>query len=251
MSGLENSGQSRIWEGSPEGIGALRSRDSGKHQRPQRAELLGSHLETIQRWACERVDPQSAAIASKSGELLIQGTVSIGHLVGPLAESAVRKLYLQTVVDAHSGLAFAKVYTARSPFAAVDILEERVLPFYEKYGVRVEEIETAHGPAYCGRLLAHPYEWFLKTSGIKHRIARARADAALACLDAFQHVLREEFLVPELRRRLRSSVSEFQAGLDAFVENFNRERPMRSPGGVGRTPYAVFCGEVSAPARAG
>lgn len=224
--------------------------DRERRRRPRRKAQNRSSIEALRRWRGVSVDLYSTAIAVKSGELLIQGTLQIGHLEGLTSDAPPRKLYLQTVMDAHCGLAFAKVYVGTGPQAAVNILEERVLPFYAKHGVQVQEIETKPGGMYCGRLLAHPYELFLETIGIKHRIARAPADPALACLDSFQRILRDEFIIPELRKRLRGTLSQMQADLDAFLKWFNRERVVVSPSGRSRTPYAIFLEDTRVSARA-
>jgi len=63
--------------------------------------------------------------------LLNQDTFYWGTLKG------VGKGYVQLVVDVFCTLAFAKVYTAKMPVAAADLLYDRVLPFYEALGVKV------------------------------------------------------------------------------------------------------------------
>jgi transposase InsO family protein len=247
MLSQELSTGSRIWAEFPVGVLLLPVWVPQRLTRPPRAGTEAGSLEERVRWPGVTVDSQSANIAIKSGELLVHGTMQIGRLDGLVPDTPVRKLYLQTVVDAHGGMAFAKVYAGKGPLTAVDILLERVLPFYEKHGVPVQEIETGSGRAYCGRLLTHPYELFLETRGIQHRIARAAADPPLACLDAFQRILRKEFLAPVLRRRVRLALSQLQADLDAFLEGFNRERTMVTLSGQSRTPRATFLENPSVP----
>jgi len=231
---------SRIWAEIPQGVLSLPLWVAQGLTRPRRAGREAGSREARVRWPGVTVDSRSANIAIKSGELLVHGTMQIVRLDGLFPDSPVRKLYLQTVVDAHSGMAFAKVYAGKGPLTAVDILLERVLPFYEKHGVAVQEIETGSGRAYCGRLPTHPYELFLETRGIQHRIARAAADPPLACLDAFQRILRKEFLVPLLRKRVCLALSQLQTELDAFLEGFNRGRATVSLAGQSRTPRATF-----------
>ena len=66
------------------------------------------------------------------GYLLSQDTFYVGTLKG------VGRVYLQAVVDTFCSLAFGKLYTSKLPITAVDILYERVLPFYEVEGQRFE-----------------------------------------------------------------------------------------------------------------
>ena len=88
--------------------------------------------------------------SSRPGELLNQDTFYWGTLKG------VGRVYVQVVVDVFCSLAFAKVYTAKFPVTACDLLYERVLPFYEALGVEVGAILTDHGREYCGRPEMHP-----------------------------------------------------------------------------------------------
>ena len=74
--------------------------------------------------------------ASRPGELLNQDTFYWGTLKG------VGKVYVQVIVDVFCSLAFAKVYTAKMPVTAADLLYDRVLPFYEALGVKVGAILT-------------------------------------------------------------------------------------------------------------
>jgi len=55
------------------------------------------------------------------------------------------KIYLQSVVDADCSLGFGKLYLSKAPMAAVDVLHDRVLPFYEEHGVDIEQLLTTTG----------------------------------------------------------------------------------------------------------
>nr|VFK05861.1 MAG: hypothetical protein BECKH772A_GA0070896_105954 [Candidatus Kentron sp. H]VFK10374.1 MAG: hypothetical protein BECKH772C_GA0070978_107002 [Candidatus Kentron sp. H] len=43
----------------------------------------------------------------------------------------VGRIYQQTFVDTYSKVAFAKLYTTKTPITAADLLNDRVLPFFE------------------------------------------------------------------------------------------------------------------------
>jgi len=45
---------------------------------------------------------------------------------------------MQAVVDTYGSFAFGKLYTSKLPETAVDVLYDRVLPFYEAQGLPVE-----------------------------------------------------------------------------------------------------------------
>jgi hypothetical protein len=100
------------------------------------------------------------------GYLLCQDTFLVGTLKG------IGRIYLQAVVDTFGSFAFGKLYTAKLPETAVDILYDRVLPFYEGHALRVERILTDNGREYCGRPMIHPYQIFIEFNDIQHRKRR-------------------------------------------------------------------------------
>jgi transposase InsO family protein len=116
--------------------------------------------------------------ASRPGELLNQDTFYWGTLKG------VGKVYVQVVVDVFCSLAFAKVYTAKMPVTAADLLYDRVLPFYEALGVTVGAILTDNGREFCGIQERHPYEPLLAMENIEHRTTKVRIHAPMASSSA-------------------------------------------------------------------
>jgi hypothetical protein len=62
------------------------------------------------------------------GYLASQDTFYVGNLKG-----VGRRIYQQTFVDTYSKIAFAKLYTTKTPITATDILNDRVLPYFEQH----------------------------------------------------------------------------------------------------------------------
>jgi transposase InsO family protein len=87
----------------------------------------------------------------------------------------VGKVYVQVVIDVFCSLAFAKVYTAKMPVTAADLLYDRVLPFYEALGVKVGAILTDNGREFCGIQERHRYELLLAMEDIEHRTTKIRS----------------------------------------------------------------------------
>ena len=58
---------------------------------------------------------------------------------------------MQSVVDSYCSIGFAKVYLSKLPIAAIDILNDRVLPFYEQKGVIVDK-SIAFSPIMGGNI---------------------------------------------------------------------------------------------------
>lgn len=49
----------------------------------------------------------------------------------------VGRIYQQTFVDTYSKVAMAKLYTTKTPITAADLLNDRVLPFFEEHDMGV------------------------------------------------------------------------------------------------------------------
>lgn len=61
------------------------------------------------------------------GYLGSQDTFYVGTIKG------VGRIYQQTFVDTYSKVAFAKLYTTKTPMTAADLLNDQVLPFFEEH----------------------------------------------------------------------------------------------------------------------
>ena len=89
------------------------------------------------------------------GYLGSQDTFYVGTLKG------VGRVYQQTYVDTYCKVAHAKLYTSKTPITAADLLNERVLPFYEEHELPVLRILTDRGTEYCGKPEHHDYQLYL------------------------------------------------------------------------------------------
>ena len=83
------------------------------------------------------------------GYLGSQDTFYVGNLKG------VGRIYQQTFVDTYSKVAKCKLYTTKTPITAADLLNDKVLPFFEEQNVNLLRILTDRGTEYCGKLETH------------------------------------------------------------------------------------------------
>ena len=100
-----------------------------------------------------------------TGDLVAVDTFFVGTLKG------VGKIYLQSVIDCHSRYAWGRLYTTKLPVTAVHILNQDVLPFFEKHRTRIQTVlsdpanPSFNGREYCGRPDRHLYQLFAATGG--------------------------------------------------------------------------------------
>ena len=168
------------------------------------------------------------------GHLLSQDTFLVGNIKG------VGRIYLQAVVDTYSSLAFGKLYTAKVPITAADLLNDRVLPFYEKEKVPVRTILTDRGTEFKGRLESHPYELFLQLNDIEHRLCKVGTPRTNGFVERFNRTILDEFFREAFRKKFYASVDELQTDLDEWLHKYNHERPHRGYRNLGRRPYETF-----------
>src|SRR5215813_12541333 len=72
-----------------------------------------------------------------------QDTFYVGTLKG------VGRVYQQTVIDTYTKVAFAKLYDRKTPITAAEILNDRVVPFYDEHGIRLSRMLTDRGTEFC------------------------------------------------------------------------------------------------------
>jgi transposase InsO family protein len=168
------------------------------------------------------------------GYLLAQDTFYVGYLKG------VGRIYQQTSLDTYSSVAFAKLYTAKVPIASADILNDRVVPFFEDQGVDILRVLTDRGTEFCGTLDKHPYEIYLQYQEIEHTKTRARRPQSNGIYEAFHKTVLNEFYRVAFRKKLYPSVDDLQKDLDEWVAWYNNERTHQGKRCQGRTPVATF-----------
>jgi transposase InsO family protein len=168
------------------------------------------------------------------GYLLSQDTFHVGRIKG------VGRIWLQAVVDTHGSFAFGKLYTSKFPETAVDVLYDRVLPFYESQGISVEHILTDNGREYCGRPMIHPYQIFLELNDIEHRRTKVARPRTNGFVERFNRTVLDEFFRETFREKFYTSVDELQEDLDRWLHSYNYERPHRGYRNMGRRPIETI-----------
>jgi transposase InsO family protein len=164
------------------------------------------------------------------GQLLCQDTFYVGRLKG------VGRVYLQAVVDTYGSYAFAKLYVSKRPETAVDILYDRVLPFYLDHDLPIEAILTDNGTEYRGRPMIHLYEIFLEFNDIEHRTTKVGHPRTNGFVERFNRTVLDEFFRTAFRKKFYESVEALQADLDEWLYYYNNERPHRGYRNMGRRP---------------
>lgn len=150
------------------------------------------------------------------------------------------KIYQQTFIDTYAKVAFAKLYTTKTPVTAAELLNDRVLPFYEAQDIPLLRILTDRGTEYCGNADRHEYELYLDLEQIEHTRTKVKHPQTNGICERLHKTLLDEFYRVTFRRKLYGSLEALQADLDAFVEHYNAERPHQGRWCYGKTPRQCF-----------
>jgi transposase InsO family protein len=71
-------------------------------------------------------------------------------------------------------VAFAKLYDRKNALVAADMLNDRVLPFFEEHQVPLLRVLTDRGTEYCGQREHHEYQLYLAVENVDHTRTKAR-----------------------------------------------------------------------------
>jgi hypothetical protein len=86
---------------------------------------------------------------------------------------SIGRIYGQTFIDTYSKVAFVKLYDRKNALVAADMLNDRVLPFFEEQGVPLLRVLTDRGTEYCGNREHHEYQLYLAVENIDHSKTKA------------------------------------------------------------------------------
>jgi transposase InsO family protein len=168
------------------------------------------------------------------GYLGSQDTFYVGTMKG------VGRIYQQTYVDTYSKVAFAKLYSTKTPITAADTLNDKVLPFHEENGLPVLRILTDRGTEFCGRADQHDYQLFMAINDIEHTKTKVRHPQTNGICERFHKTILQEFYQVTFRKKVYETIEQLQNDLDEWLEYYNTERTHQGKMCCGRTPMETL-----------
>jgi len=158
----------------------------------------------------------------------------VGYIKG------IGRIYQQTGIDTYSNVGFAKLYTEKTALTTADMLNDKVLPFFDSQGLRLIRVLTDHGTEYCGVRENHPYQLYLYLNDIEHTKTKARHPQTNGLTERLNHNIADEFYTVQLRKQLYRVLDDLQSDLDAFMAHYNNERTNQGKHCQGRTLMETF-----------
>jgi transposase InsO family protein len=123
----------------------------------------------------------------------------------------VGRVYQQTAIDTYSKVGFAKLYDRKTALTAADTLNDRVIPFFDEHGLRIDRVLTDRGTEYCGAHDRHEYELYLAVEDIDHTRTRTKSPQTNGICERFHKTLLDEFYRVAFRKKVYRSIEELQA----------------------------------------
>ena len=195
--------------------------------------LTEAQLAALER-AKERREAEGEIETAHPGYLGAQDTYYVGHI------KSIGRIYQQTFIDTYSKVAFVKLYDRKNALVAADLLNDRVIPWFEQQEVPLLRILTDRGTEFCGSLQHHEYELYLAIENIDHTKTKARHPQTNGICERFHKTIQEEFYVVAFRKTLYTSLEQLQQDVDEWMESYNRERAHSGKHCDGRTPLLTF-----------
>ncbi len=163
-----------------------------------------------------------------------QDTFYVGTLKG------VGRIYQQTFIDTYSKVGFAKLYDRKTPITAADLLNDRVLPFFEQAGIPLNRVLTDRGTEYCGAPERHEYELSLAVENIDHTRTKTKCPQTNGICERFHKTLLNEFYRVTFRKKIYQTLEELQADLDRWMTEYNEQRSHQGRWCYGKTPMQTW-----------
>src|SRR5258705_7565235 len=147
-----------------------------------------------------------------------QDTFYVGTLKG------VGRIYQQTFIDTYAKVAFTKLYDRKTPITAAELLNDRVVPFYDEHEIPLCRVLTDRGTEYCGNPEHHEYELYLAIEDIDHTRTKARSPQTNGICERFHQTALDALYRVAFRKKLYASIGELQDDLDEWIRSYNEER---------------------------
>jgi hypothetical protein len=133
-----------------------------------------------------------------------------------------------------------KLYDRKTPITAADLLNDRVLPFFESQEVKLLRILTDRGSEYCGNPERHEYELYLAIEDIDHSRTKTKSPQTNGICERFHKTVLNEFYRVAFRKKVYASIDELQADLDEWIRAYNESRPHQGRWCFAKTPMQTF-----------
>lgn len=130
------------------------------------------------------------------------------------------KIFLHFIIDTYSNMVFAKIDQTMSPLPAMQLLQEKVLPFYATYGVTPSKIYTHNGRTFKGNK-SHDYELMMRKYKIDHSLTHDGHSHGFS--KHFKNVVANELQITE-NSDLLENWQRIDTEIQTWIHHYNHRR---------------------------
>ena len=193
-------------------------------------------------------DAQVAALERAKEEKVAKGEIETQHPGYLLAQDTyyvwtikgVGRIFQQIVIDTYSKNVFTKLYDRKNALVAADVLNDRVVPFYEKHEIPVLRILTDRGTEFCGKRDHHENQLYLALENIDHTKTKAKSPQTNGICELFHRTVQDEFYAIAFRKKIYTSIEQLQVDLDVWTAFYNQQITHSGKHCYGKTPQETF-----------
>ncbi len=162
-----------------------------------------------------------------------QDTFYVGTLKG------VGRIYQQTFIDTYAKVAFAKLHDRKTPLRQRTCSTTGCCRSTRSMASCCAGCSPIAGE-YCGLAEHHDYELYVAVENIDHTRTKARSPQTNGICERFHKTALNEFYRVAFRKKLYATLEELQADLDAWLSEYNEQRPHQGRSCYGKTPRQTF-----------
>ena len=126
----------------------------------------------------------------------------------------------------------------KTPITAADLLNDRVIPFFDSHDVKLLRVLTDRGSEYCGNPERHEYELYLAVEDIDHSRTKTKSPQTNGICERFHKTVLNEFYRIAFRKKVYRSIDELQVDLDLWVREYNEAETTSRPLVLWQNPNA-------------
>jgi transposase InsO family protein len=128
---------------------------------------------------------------------------------------------------------------------AADLLNDRVIPFFDEHESPLQRVLTDRGTEYCGAPERHEYELYLAVENLDHTRTKVKSPQTNGIVERFHKTVLNEFYRVAFRRRIYASIEQLQIDLDVWLQEYNELRPHQGRWCYGKTPMQTLADSAS------
>jgi transposase InsO family protein len=167
--------------------------------------------------------------ASHPGQVVALDAFYVGRLKG------VGAVWQLTAVDIATRIAVVQLVVGDKTAAVAAMLLDPLKKALRKHGITLEGVLTDNGPEFVGKA----FKTRLSDLGLHHHRIPPRSPNHNAVCERFHGTVLEEFYRPHFYRGRVEDVALLDRSLQAWVVDYNNERPNNGDYMAGRTPLQV------------